>query len=430
MWDVEYRESSIHKLGEELETPASPLYFASMFGLKHLAKMLLDEGHDPNEHGGFYDFPVFPAIMNKNTEVLQILLAAGANTQVERISDEGIFGETPLHLAAREWSTEMVKILIDWNADVNALNADGLTPLCEALNEVAGELNLELVELLLPDPEVYQDATYDTPMHVAARYHQLEAARILLEAHGSALLNKANKSKNTPLHEAVRQGNQRMVWLLLEAGADLTVRGQYGWTPLHLAAWEQNIPMLEILGNFSIENICNPNSSPFPPSLPQPPSIRGEDQHCLGRQREFSRRQFFAIRYLLAANQNDYIWRILLADCHFRHGNHAVALKMHEQALHLARKKHIRASFEKVSHSLPCSGCTREIRGELYKCVRRTCCSNFCGDCAEKSDKSGSHDGRHSATVRHRFGYRWYSKFGFWLEREADDTVVCLLCMY
>ena len=420
MWDIEYRESSIQKLGDELATPASPLYFAAMFGLKHVARMLLDEGHDPNEHGGIYDFPVFAAVMNKSPDVLQILLAAGANTQVERISDEGVFGETPLHLAAREWSKEIVEILIDWNADVNAMNAGGLTPLCEALNEVASEPEPELVELLLPDPEVFQDATYDNPIHVAARYHQLEAAKVLLKAHGSALLNKPNKHKNTPLHEAVRNGNQRMVWLLLEAGADLTVRGQYGWTPLHLAAWEQNIPMLEILGNFSIQNISNLNSSLSSPLPPDPLSIQGEDEHYSRRRREFSLKQYLAIRYLLTTNQNDYVWRILLADCYFRYGNHAVALRLHEQALHLAGKKYTHVSFEKVGHSLPCSTCGKEIRGELYKCVRRACCSNFCGDCAEKPNTSGCHDRRHSSDIRHNFRYRWYSKNGFWLKRDSD----------
>ncbi len=41
----------------------------------------------------------------------------------------------------------------------------------------------------------------------------------------------------TPLHQAARSGDQDMVRLLLEFGADLTARDPGGATPLHHAAY-------------------------------------------------------------------------------------------------------------------------------------------------------------------------------------------------
>jgi ankyrin repeat protein len=412
-WDLWNRENCIRDLGDTPEAPAPPLYFAAMFGCHQVVKALLDDGSNP---GGVYIYPLFAAVMNENVKAVQALLVGGADTSVKRISDEGIFGETPLHMAARLWGQELVEILMDGNADANAQSAHGWIPLCEALSEDSqekAEPSPELVRLLLPDPSGFQMEPWDSPLHVAAKYGQLTAARIIIREQRTVYVNKRNKMNDTPLHEAVLQGNQHMVRLLLDAGANKSIRGRYGWTPLQVAAWEQNIAMIELLGDFSVDKVVKADGlvKPTPPIPdPKPLTIHSEDERPPGWRQEPSSKQYFALRHFLSTNPNDHVWRILLADCYFRHGNHEVALPLHEQGLCLNPGNRDLESSNDVAHSLPCRRCEKEIRGDLYKCVQNTCYANLCKSCALKWKGSGCRIGSAVSSPVHTLRYQWDSK--------------------
>jgi len=58
-----------------------------------------------------------------------------------------IYGNTPLHYAARIKDPKVLKVLIDANADVNIVNKDGISPLRQAL--VKKPCNYESIRLLL-----------------------------------------------------------------------------------------------------------------------------------------------------------------------------------------------------------------------------------------------------------------------------------------
>jgi len=400
-WDLWNRETRHQDLGNKMEISATPLYFAALFGFHLTAQLLLERGFDPNQSGGLYDYPLFAAIMNENVAVISVLLDGGASTRIKRISDEGCFGETPLHLASRLWNKEIVEILLQRNADLNATTANGLKPICEALSEDRSEAEAirDLVMLLLPEVDVILTDTHDSPLHIAAKYGQVESARLILETHGPAYINKFNRVNNTALHDAVLYGDRTMVDLLLEAGADKTIRGRYGWTPLHLAVWEHNLSMIETLGKFSVDNSLQPDLSTCDIPLPVPTkSIVGEDNDVLRASKlDPSSGYYRALQHLLLTNQHDHIWRILLADYYFRRGKQDLGLVLHEQALCLSPRNRQLDSVKQVAHSVPCGNCKREIRGNLYKCRRHPCYANICKDCLKSdshvsSDNGGSHD--------------------------------------
>jgi Ankyrin repeats (3 copies)/NACHT domain/Ankyrin repeats (many copies)/Ankyrin repeat len=60
-------------------------------------------------------------------------------------------------------------------------------------------------------------------------------------------LNAKDSDGTTVLHEAARSGNEAMVRLLLEKGANLKTKGRRGETVLHVAAWSGNEAMVRLL---------------------------------------------------------------------------------------------------------------------------------------------------------------------------------------
>ena len=77
-----------------------------------------------------------------------------------------------------------------------------------------------------------------TPLHWAVRYGEVESARELAVARN---LEARDELGRTPLHIAAMFGVDDMVALLLERGADVNARDQWGTTPLR---------RLELVGQF------------------------------------------------------------------------------------------------------------------------------------------------------------------------------------
>ena len=101
-----------------------------------VVRELLDSGIDPNKRPvpegipleGAY--PLHLAIVKGNNEIVQILLASGAQLDLEaKNKDEA----TPLHWAAFFGQTDMVSLLIQSGAPMNVLDANNNTPLDAAV---------------------------------------------------------------------------------------------------------------------------------------------------------------------------------------------------------------------------------------------------------------------------------------------------------
>ncbi|RWA06957.1 hypothetical protein EKO27_g8149 [Xylaria grammica] len=127
----------------------------------------------------------------------------------------------PFHMAARKGQDNIVRTLLQHNADCNLRDGEGLTPLLHAT--IAG--HGEIVRLLLSHGARIDlvDGQSRSALHWAAAERQEAVLRVLLENGGdrSLIIDKHDDSGMTPLHSAVDAGFEAGVELLLRFGASV-----------------------------------------------------------------------------------------------------------------------------------------------------------------------------------------------------------------
>lgn len=142
--------------------------------------------------------------------------AARVREMLERapgaIESRDNLGKTPLFFAVTYGREEMVDLLIDQGADVNAQDHTGLTPL-----------------------------------HVAAFMSRPACAQRLLKA--GARIDATDAFGDTPLHSAAMHGMTGMIGFLARRGADVNATNKEGETPLDLAVKYEQERAVQTLRN-------------------------------------------------------------------------------------------------------------------------------------------------------------------------------------
>jgi ankyrin repeat protein len=182
------------------------------------------------------------AVYHAAPELVQALLAAGADPDAANQ-----LGLTPLLQASRYGDAALISALLDAGASLQAAQQGGSEP---PLLAAARTGNVAAVQQLLAagaDPDSLEALDQQTALMWAAAAGQLEVARVLLEAgadpNRQARINTLTKRENADfpsggfaaLHWATRNGDDAMIDLLLQHGADLALRNGDGATPLMLA---------------------------------------------------------------------------------------------------------------------------------------------------------------------------------------------------
>ncbi|MDR1303215.1 MAG: ankyrin repeat domain-containing protein [Puniceicoccales bacterium] len=172
---------------------------------------------------------------NSLNRIRTLLNVAGINVNVAVV--EGPFkGYTALHLAAGKGHVEVVKLLLDAGADVNALDEED----CAALHLAAMKGHAEVVRALLRAPGADANATdaYGrTALHLAAEKGCREVVRVLLRAgiNVNAMVANGPKRGWTALHYAASSGILEAIEEVLGApGINANVMDNRGRTPLDL----------------------------------------------------------------------------------------------------------------------------------------------------------------------------------------------------
>ncbi|CAG8104701.1 unnamed protein product [Penicillium nalgiovense] len=253
----------------------TPLYLATLLRLKGVMKILLDQGADIEASGtrsGKVQTPLCVAVAdfgvpvsNQNysrraapspsNEIVTLLLENGANPNYA----DPKYGITPLWLAVRGHSTlqpsrrdDIVRLLLQSGADPNlALRNQSI------LFWAISHCYYGTIKMLLDcgaNPNDY-GANFDgskthhsgnplSPLAKAMKLKKYGIAELLLD-HGADPLVPHWKKKSSLVH-ATRSMNCSFIGKMIAAGLDVN-ESVMGHKPLHLAIWQRNVEVAELL---------------------------------------------------------------------------------------------------------------------------------------------------------------------------------------
>lgn len=128
--------------------------------------------------------------------------------------------KTILHCAVAHDMLDIVKLIIDRNANINAKNKEGKTPLLYALDH----RNKEIVKLLISHGANVTDKIKYlniSPLHIAASWGDIEITKLLISNGAIIDINALSKHPwRTPLDCARENGGQEMIQFLNSYGAE------------------------------------------------------------------------------------------------------------------------------------------------------------------------------------------------------------------
>lgn len=205
-----------------IDSGSTPLLIAAQKGYVEIVKLLKDARANIGKANRNKVTPLQKATGNGHAEVVKLLLSA------KSCSKETIDEENLLCIAAENGHTDIVKILVDLEANIDKSNESGLTPLFIA----AKDGKAEMVMILLQAGATIEAIDDMTPLYKAAQNGHLLVIELLLCA--GADINYTLSDGSTALHVAAYEGEIDVVELLLIRGGTM-LSDNKGKTPKMLA---------------------------------------------------------------------------------------------------------------------------------------------------------------------------------------------------
>ncbi|MES2273120.1 MAG: ankyrin repeat domain-containing protein [Chlamydiota bacterium] len=151
--------------------------------------------------------------------------------------------ETPLHHAARENSVEMIRCLVKWGADLNALNKNLQSPLHHSLIRGHTKASLELIDLGAKIEGA--DFLQRTPLYFAL---QEGCDQVVYKLFEKGISIRAELKKGILLlHAACLGGKIDFVKAIIKKGGDINSCDAHGCSPLHYAAIGKHPEIISLL---------------------------------------------------------------------------------------------------------------------------------------------------------------------------------------
>jgi ankyrin repeat protein len=234
-----------HKVDLDKPDPdgVSPLLFAVMDTQWDIARQLIEAGADVQQWDMFGDAPLLNAVSRRTTNrpnpndtlnetdgltIVRMLLEKGANPNMELFMRPAkqrggamSRGTTPLIVAAEAGDLEVIKLLLEHGADAAHMQADLQTPV-SALAGARGSPDqlTQALDLLIQG---------GADLNVVSVHHHLQRSR-----------------GGSPLIEAVRANNEKMVEALVSRGANINLRDHDGLTALDHAMSRGQVAFLQM----------------------------------------------------------------------------------------------------------------------------------------------------------------------------------------
>ncbi|XP_033869508.3 nuclear factor NF-kappa-B p105 subunit-like [Acipenser ruthenus] len=169
-----------------------------------------------NMRNDLYQTSLHLAVITQQADAVEALLKANADLS---LTDR--YGNTALHLAAKQGDSEILSLLLQHQEAaklINLPNSEGLNALHLAV--LANSLpSLRQLISYGVDVDECEQSSGRTALHLAVEQENISlAGSLLLE--GSAYVDSSTYDGSTPLHIAAGRGSVKMTALLMAAGAD------------------------------------------------------------------------------------------------------------------------------------------------------------------------------------------------------------------
>ncbi|WDE96396.1 ankyrin repeat domain-containing protein [Lentisphaera profundi] len=220
---IEYLYSRGLSLNTRSHTGDTPIHVAVHSGRIRTLECLMAIGASieiPNEEG---NTPLH--IAWTMPKMIKILIMAGANAEYANL-----VGAMALHVASKKGAIAAVDQLISCGVNIKAHDFDGRRAIHVAIHYP------EVMKFLIDkDADIDAKDFYgESPLHVAVQEVCFDSVKILLEAGADSSMQ--NHHGDTPLHFATLKGDLKVVELLLEYGSNPDIANIRGYTPLHSVA--------------------------------------------------------------------------------------------------------------------------------------------------------------------------------------------------
>lgn len=164
----------------------------------------------------------------------------------------GPYGQTPLAIAAENGKDDVVKLLLEKGADVNARDNDNMTPFVVAFFGGHKDIAIQLID-------AKADLDGETPngntcLDLAVSEKDMKFVRLLLE-NGASVTKSEGRRPVGILRMSVQQGNLEITTILLSHGASPFEVDDEGLTATHDAVQADDPAMLETLLQNAIKHV-------------------------------------------------------------------------------------------------------------------------------------------------------------------------------
>jgi ankyrin repeat protein len=210
-----------------------PIIVAAELNLYPMVVLLTNHNANINiqNHIGFT--PLMEAAIQRNNRIMQFLIGKGARLEIKANN-----GASALMVAVAAGNTRGARMLLEAGANPNVTDNNGVTPLMRTME--MGD-NLEMIKLLVDyKADVNARTPAGKPVIMVHPYRNRVPAHQELIRLG-ADMNIQDKDGKTPLIKAVLEGNMEMVKHLVEKGANKEIADNTGTTAL-----DYGYAMLEI----------------------------------------------------------------------------------------------------------------------------------------------------------------------------------------
>ncbi|XP_067656472.1 ankyrin repeat domain-containing protein 50-like [Haliotis asinina] len=191
-----------------------------------------------NSRGRYGRTPLMKAAYFGHNRVFELLVLRGGNVSVIDADGDNI-----LHTACYGGHIEMVKyVLLHTKLDINSRGRYGRTPLMKAAYSGHNRV-FELLVMRGGNVSVI-DADGDNILHTACYGGHIEMVKYVL-LHTKLDINSRGQSGRTPVMLAARKGQERVFQLLVDRGANVSLKDDFGDDITHMACSGGHLDMVK-----------------------------------------------------------------------------------------------------------------------------------------------------------------------------------------